>query len=327
MKHGLRLGAAIALALGVGASAMVPRDAWRAWFGTAGNPNAISLSGNIEAHESVLGFKTVQSRIIQLPFNEGETVKAGTLLATVDDTDYRQQVKLAEAGLEVQQKALDATEENLTAAQKTVMSDEADVALKRTQSTRAQALWQKNAVSTNDRDIAVAAYTQVQAQLQRDQALVALARRNIDLAKANVNDAQEQLSLAQIVLSYTHLVAPIDGVITVRDAELGEIVAPGTPVMTLADLDHVWLRAYIAESDLGKVKLGAPVAVTTDSHPGKTYRGRVSFIASDAEFTPKTVETQAQRVTLVYRIKIDIDNPGHELLPGMPADATIRTGP
>jgi HlyD family secretion protein len=327
MKLGLKLAGVFALAVGVGASAMVPREAWRAWFGTAPNPNAIEVAGNIEAHESVLGFKTVQSRIVELPFNEGQSVKTGTLLAAVDDTDYRQQVKLAESGLDVKQKSLASTRENLTAAQKAVTSDQADVALKRTQSERAQLLWEKNAVSTNDRDVAAAAYTQASAQLERDQALVALARRNIDLAEANVHDAEEQLALAKIVLSYTRLVAPIDGVITVRDAEIGEIVAPGTPVMTLADLDHVWLRAYIAETDLGKVKLGAPVAVTTDSRPGKTYQGRVSFIASDAEFTPKTVETQAQRVTLVYRIKIDIDNPTHELLPGMPADATIRTRP
>ena len=94
-----------------------------------------------------------------------------------------------------------------------------------------------------------------------------------------------------------------------RQAELGEIMVPGTPVVTLADLDHVWLRAYINETDIGKIRYGQEATVTTDTYPGKNYQGRVSFISSDAEFTPKSVETHAERVTLVYRIRIDIDNP------------------
>ena len=112
--------------------------------------------------------------------------------------------------------------------------------------------------------------------------------------------------------------------ILVRQAELGEVVAPGTPIVTLADLDHVWLRAYVNETDIGKVRLGEAATVTTDTYPGKTYQGRISFISEQAEFTPKSVETHAERVTLVYRIRIDIDNPTHELVPGMPADATHR---
>ena len=98
---------------------------------------------------------------------------------------------------------------------------------------------------------------------------------------------------------------------------------PGTPVVTLADLDHVWLRAYVNETDLGKVAWGQPAIVTTDTWPGRHYSGRVSFISSEAEFTPKSVETHAERVALVYRIKIDVDNSQHQLKPGMPADALI----
>jgi HlyD family secretion protein len=98
-------------------------------------------------------------------------------------------------------------------------------------------------------------------------------------------------------------------------------------VVTLADLDNIWLRAYINETDLGKVRWGQSVLVTTDTYPGKSYRGRISFISSGAEFTPKSVETHAERVTLVYRIKIDVENPNHELKPGMPADAVIQLNP
>jgi HlyD family secretion protein len=94
-------------------------------------------------------------------------------------------------------------------------------------------------------------------------------------------------------------------------------------VVTLADLDHIWLRAYIAETDLGSIHWGQEATVTTDTYPGSQYHGRISFISSNAEFTPKSVQTYTERVTLVYRIKIDIDNPDHELKPGMPADARL----
>jgi HlyD family secretion protein len=112
-------------------------------------------------------------------------------------------------------------------------------------------------------------------------------------------------------------------VVTVRQAELGEVVAPGSPVVTLSDLDHIWLRAYVAEADLGRIAWGQNVTITTDTYPGKQYHGGISFISSTAEFTPKSVQTYKERVTLVYRIKIDIDNFNHELKPGMPADARI----
>jgi HlyD family secretion protein len=131
------------------------------------------------------------------------------------------------------------------------------------------------------------------------------------------------LLISRIQLGYTVLYAPMAGVILTRPAELGEVVAPGTPIITIGDLDNVWLRAYISETDLGRVRWGQPVAVRTDTYPGKTYRGRVSFISSQAEFTPKSVQTQKERVTLVYRIKIELENPHHELKPGMPADAVM----
>jgi len=159
--------------------------------------------------------------------------------------------------------------------------------------------------------------------LERDRALVGVATRNVAAAEANVKAATDSLRLAKITLDYTILRAPFSGVILVRNAELGEAVQPGAPIVTLADLDHVWLRAYVNETDLGKVAWGQPAIATTDTWPGRRYAGRISFISSEAEFTPKSVETHAERVTLVYRIKIDVDNPQHQLKPGMPADALI----
>ena len=103
-----------------------------------------------------------------------------------------------------------------------------------------------------------------------------------------------------------------------------EVVSPGTPIVTLGDLDHLWVRVYVPETDLGKVHWGQTVDVHTDSFPDKIYPGRVSFISSEAEFTPKSVQTEKERVTLVYRVKVDLDNTRQELKPGMPADVDIK---
>ncbi|HUB90365.1 MAG TPA: efflux RND transporter periplasmic adaptor subunit [Dyella sp.] len=296
------------------------------WFGHAPSSTLV-LSGNIEAHESVLSFKSVQSRIVALPFDEGQWVKKGTLIARVDDSDYRQQVAIAQANVVSQERALAAAGSNLAAAQKVLGADEADLRYKTLNDSRMQQLSVKGYVSLDSRDLADAAVRESHAALQRDRALEKAAEGNLQLAAANVADAKEALKLAQITESYTTLVAPIDGVILVRQAELGEVVIPGTPVVTIADLDHVWLRAYINEPDVGRVRFGQAADVTTDNFPGRVYPGRVSFISEQAEFTPKSVETHAERVTLVYRTRIDIANPKHELVPGMPADVSFHFSP
>ena len=285
------------------------------------------MSGDIEAHESVLSFKTVQSRIVELPFDEGQWVKAGTLLATLEDHDYRQQVAVAETTLQVQQRQLAAALRNLEAAKRTVAADRADLWEKTVDFRRYQELWHDAVVPTQTRDLAETALKVSQSVDLRDQALVATAEENVAVAQASIKNAQENLQLARIILGYTTLYAPFSGVILVRNAELGEDMQPGTPVFTLADLDHVWLRAYINEADLGRVRFGQAALVTTDSYPGHKYLGRISLISENAEFTPKSVETHAERVTLVYRTRIDIENQSHELKPGMPADATIEVTP
>lgn len=282
------------------------------------------VSGNIEAHQSLVSFKDVQSQIVELPFNEGQWVNRGDLIAKLDDSHYRQQVAIDEAALKVQEQQLASARQNLEAAHDTVINDQADLAQKDADSKRYQKLWEADAASTQVRDLSRTAIKQARAAWSRDQALEEAARRNIATGEANIKNAQETLKLAKLMLGYTVLTAPFSGVILVRQTELGEVMQPGTPVVTLADLDHVWLRAYISETDLGRVRWDQPATVTTDSYPGRRYAGRVSFISSDAEFTPKSVETHKERVTLVYRIKIDVANPNHELKPGMPADAEIQ---
>ncbi|MGD0920168.1 MAG: efflux RND transporter periplasmic adaptor subunit [Terriglobia bacterium] len=148
-------------------------------------------------------------------------------------------------------------------------------------------------------------------------------RESIEQARARLQQAREALGVAETRLGYATLASPLSGVVLSKNVEPGEFVAAGTPIVTVADLENVWLRAYINETDLGRVKVGQRVRVTADTYPGKRYEGRVSFIASQAEFTPKNVQTEKERVKLVYRVKVDIRNPNMELKPGMPADAEI----
>jgi HlyD family secretion protein len=148
-------------------------------------------------------------------------------------------------------------------------------------------------------------------------------REDIEQARAHLDQARQSLALAETRLGYATLLSPMSGVVLSKSIEPGEYVSPGTPIVTVGDLVNVWLRAYVNETDLGRVRLGQRVLVTTDTYPGKVYDGRVSFISSQAEFTPKSVQTEKVRVKLVYRIKIDISNPNMELKPGMPADAEI----
>jgi HlyD family secretion protein len=215
------------------------------------------------------------------------------------------------------------------ASQQAVADAQADLDQKKLDNDRAKRLFGKDEISAQDRDLAATALKRAEAifkaaQQRYNEAVEGSRKEDIAIARANLAAANADLGLSRIDLGYTALLAPAAGVITVRQAELGEVVAPGSPVVTLADLDHIWLRAYIAETDLGRIRWGQEATVTTDTYPGKQYHGRISFISSSAEFTPKSVQTYKERVTLVYRIKIDVDNPNHELKPGMPADAHIE---
>jgi HlyD family secretion protein len=294
--------------------------------------NQLTLSGNIEAHESLVGFK-VPGRIVELPVEEGQQVTQGALLARLDDADLKQRIRIDEATVGVRESDLALTlagtrQQEVKAAQQTMIDAEADLAQKKLDNERAQKLFAKDEISAQERDLAATALQRAEAifkaaQQRYSEAVEGSRKEDINIARANLNQAGASLGLSQVNLSYSILRAPSAGVVTVRQAELGEVVAPGSPVVTIADLDHIWLRAYIAETDLGSIHWGQDAVITTDTYPGKQYHGRISFIASTAEFTPKSVQTFKERVTLVYRIKIDIDNPNHELKPGMPADARI----
>jgi HlyD family secretion protein len=295
--------------------------------------NRLTLSGNIEAHESLVSFK-VPGRIVELPVEEGQQVRQGAQLARLEDADSMQRVRIDEAGVRVRESDLALTlagtrEQEVKAAQQSMIDAQADLAQKKLDNERAQQLFGKDEISAQDRDLAATAQKRAEAifkaaQQRYNEAVEGSRKEDVEIARANLNQAHANLGLSRVNLDYTVLRAPSAGVITVRQVELGEVVAPGSPVVTLADLDHIWLRAYIAETDLGRIHWGQEATVTTDTYPGKQYHGRISFISSSAEFTPKSVQTYTERVTLVYRIKIDIDNPNRELKPGMPADAHLE---
>jgi HlyD family secretion protein len=303
------------------------------WFGKRAAEAVLKLSGNIEAHESLVSFK-VPGRIVALPVDEGMSMKAGDLLARLDSDDYRQQVDVDQATMQVRDRQLvlgiaGSRVQDIEAARQAVIDAEADLDQKKRDFARYDALYKLDEITGQIRDQAATAVTRAQATLDRLQQIYGeivegTRKEELDVDRANVRQAHQNLEMSRIRLGYTVLRAPFNGVVLIRQAELGEVISPGTPIITLADLDHIWLRVYLPETDLGKVCWGQDVDVRTDTYPGKLYHGHVSVISSEAEFTPKSVQTEQERVTLVYRIKVDVENPNYELKPGMPADAYIQ---
>ena len=184
-------------------------------------------------------------------------------------------------------------------------------------------------VEIRERDVAVA-----EAQVRQAQAGVRnarageelLAQRRADVAAAVAQVAQAEAGIRMLRTQQQNLIiiSPLDGVVVTKHASAGEIVAAGAPILTVADLDDVWVRLFIPLPRLGEVALGQRVEVTTDAFPDRVFTGTVTEIAQQAEFTPRNVQTQEERVKLVFAVKITLPNPDHALKPGMPADARIR---
>jgi HlyD family secretion protein len=296
-----------------------------------GNP-VIKVSGNIETTEVDIGFK-IAGRIVSISVQEGDWIEKGKILAKLDDEDLRQRLELAKATLRSAQARLKkllagARPEELREAEAILNQAQFDLENKQTQYERMKALFEKNVIPKENLDNAETGYKVAKASLQKAMENYRLVkegprREDIEDAKAQVAQALASLKLAETQIAYTIVQSPISGVVLVKSSEIGEVVNPGTSILTLADIENVWLKAYVPETELSKVKWGQEVMVTTDLRPKKIYRGKISFISSQAEFTPKQIQTEKERVTLVYRIKVDIPNPDRELKPGMPADGEI----
>lgn len=176
--------------------------------------------------------------------------------------------------------------------------------------------------------VAEAAAAQSVAQEKAAQAALALAvagprRETVQGAEARVEASRGALAAAEALLAQTRIVAPGDGRVTLRNAEPGEVVTPGFPILRLAELGRVWLRVYVPEPRIGLVRTGQRATVSVDAFPGRGFPGVVTEIAEKPEFTPKNVQTHEERAKLVFGVKVEVENPGGELKPGMPADAVI----
>ena len=298
--------------------------------------NFIKVSGNIEATEVDVGFK-VPGRIVSRFFEEGDWIDQGKVLAKLDDEDLRNRLEVARATLMSAQARLGkllagSRPEEIRQAEANLHQAQFDLKNKQTQYERMKGLYERGVISKEAFDNAETGFKVAQAAVQVATETYQLVKEgprkeDIEDARAQADQARASVKLNETQLSYTTLYSPISGVVLVKSGEIGEVVNPGTSILTIADVENVWLKAYIPETDLSKVKWGQDVIVTTDLRPQKEYRGRISFISSQAEFTPKQIQTEKERVTLVYRIKVDIPNKDRELKPGMPADGRIQLAP
>jgi len=275
----------------------------------------------------------VGGRLQLLKADEGDRVASGGPIAGIDATDYQLAVQRAEAEAEAAKQTLAALEsgtrpQELRIAEASVAKAKSELAFSDSEVKRVNILLTKKLASQERLDQAQLRYNI--AWSSRDQARHQLnllnegpRREDIDRARAELAARQSALAIARRQLDYCQLASPITGIVSLRQAEIGQVVAVGQPVLKISELGRPWVRAYLREPDLARVKLGQSAEVRIDGMPGKVFPGRVSFISPEAEFTPKTVETRELRVDLVYLIKVEVDNPDGLLKIGMPADVKI----
>lgn len=296
----------------------------------------IELSGTVEAREIDLAFQ-VGGRIATLRVDEGDSVQIEQEVATLDAHDFELTLSNAIAQTEAAQAALAALRagtriQELRVAEAQLAKAQADLDYIRVEFKRIADLVTKKLAAQDQLD--QARQRQNVALAGVEQALQNLAllregprREDIDQAAATLRARQATAETARRQLEYTRLQSPVAGMVSVRLAEAGEIVSPGKTVLRIAELSRPWVRAYLNEKDLTRVRLGQAAQIRIDGLPGKVFEGRLSFISPTAEFTPKTVETHALRVDMVYRVKVQVDNPDGVLKLGQPADVVLSTTP
>ena len=293
---------------------------------------ALRLSGNVEAVDAQLAFKH-PGRMARRAVSEGDRLQSGALVAQLDDREQRAELALREAEHAAAAAALAELEagsrpQEIAAAAATVRRTRAAREQARLELDRTQELFDHQVISDRELEAARAAFEVADALEREAIERLRLAEEGprpeaIQQARARLAQAQAGVDLARTRLEDTSLAAPFGAVVLAHHLEPGEVAAAGAPVVTVADLARVWVRVYLNETDLGRIRHGQAVEVRTDTYPDKPYSGTVSFIAAEAEFTPRAVQTHQERVKLVYRLKVDVANPAGELKPGMPADVLI----
>ena len=353
-------GGAIALVLVLVSVLLLPRLV--SWLRPPADIGLVLASGRIEGRITTLTPKT-SAWVVTLHADEGQAVRQGQLLATLDDQAQRERVRAVEEQVRALDQRLVAansqlgmTERQVTLQieQTTAAQREAEARLRRARSSLAQAerdaqraavLVAKELVAPQEgeharltADMAAQSVKEAEEALESSGKQVALARLGLeqiailraerDALGRQRGQAQAQLAEQQSHVADFSVKSPIDGRVLTRTVERGERVEPGTPLFTLVDLDRLYVKIYVPEPSIGKVALGQEARVSVDAYPGRTFPARVSRVSQEAEFTPKNVETREERVKLVFAVEVALaENPGGVLKPGMPADATVRWRP
>jgi membrane fusion protein YbhG len=304
------------------------------WHGReeAASRNLLLLYGNVDIRQVQLAFNNSE-RIAKILVQEGDQVNTGQLLAELDTRRLEAGFKSREAQVAAQREVVARLEagnrpEEIRKAKADMEAAKADLENAQLTYDRVSKLVGQYVDSQQSADDARAALDVTKARLDSNTEaynLMVLGPRKEDIAaaKATLRANEADLALATRELADARLYAPTNGIIQNRLLEPGDMASPQKPAFTLALDDPLWVRAYVPEADLGKIRLGIKAEVTTDSFPGKKYDGWVGFISPSAEFTPKTVETTEVRTRLVYQVRVFVRNPQGELRLGMPAVATI----
>lgn len=296
----------------------------------------IKVFGTVEATTAELSFK-VGGRLSRRLVDEGMLVTAGQTVALLEDDELKQERSARSADEMVQRAALADLEagsrrEEIAQAEAALVRTKADADKLARDAERAEDLFKRDIVPRQEMDAARAGRDASAAAVREAEQRLKLLKAGprpdaVRQARARVEASTAGRELAETRLAQSILKAPMSGLVLAKHAEPGEMLVAGSPVVTVASMDEVWLRGYIPEAEVGRVTIGQRARVTADAWPGRVLEGRVSFISSEAEFTPKNVQTEKERVKLVYRIKITLPNPKGELKPGMPVDAIIVTTP
>lgn len=316
--------------------AALAATAWWTLGNRDGDGATLEASGTVEATESDLGFQ-VPGRLIRVVPLEGTTVAAGDTLATLDADVMSASLDAAEA----RASAADARLRELRAGSRPQEIASARAALAaatrredeaRREAERARRLHEGGALSQQALDRAETALEAATAAREQAAQTLALAEEGpraetLQAQEAMVRQAEATAAQTRATLAQSVLLAPGDGIVTVRHREPGEIVQPGAPIITLLDPDDRWVRIYVREDRVGRVSLGQEAEIRIDAFTDRVYRGRVTFIGSEAEFTPRNVQTPDERTQLVYPVKVQVlDDDALDLKPGLPADVRLLEG-
>lgn len=319
--------------IGIGLAALaIGLIAWNGLIGfRSSDADVIALTGNVDIRQVNLGFK-VAGRIAEMKVDEGDRITVGTVVGSIEKSYFEDEVRLARARVSTQTAVVARLEngtrpEEIAQARAIVAEREAAVALAEATLSRQQDLADRGVSPHQRHDEATAASEQARAALRSAQESLKLAelgprREDIDAAKSQLEAENASLAQAERRLADADLIAPGAGVVLTRVREPGAIVGVGETIYAVTITAPVWVRTYVAEPDLGRIRPGMPVEVATDA--GKTYSGQIGFISPVAEFTPKSVETKELRTSLVYRMRIVVEGETGGLLQGMPVTVLVK---